>query len=452
MSKDYSSSIKLTGKIIDAWLPWKVKYSRIPGVAVGITYRGKLVYDRGFGYADIEKKVKMSPRNCFRIASISKNFTAFAVMSLVEEGKIKLGDKVGKYLPWFSKQASKSAGVTIRQLLTHSSGVFRDGEAPHWENDVFPDRAAFKKMVNARTTVMKTPAKFKYSNFGYSLLGEVVRTASGLSYDEYVMRRIIKPLGLKSTWPDLTPAAAKKLSRGYSRIIPGEKRKAFAYFPVKAFAPATGFISNVPDLAKYLAAWSIRSGKLASRATKKTMFESHVPINDKGSAYGFGFRTAPLGKRKLIGHGGGFAGFMTALWFDPASEIGVIVLINGNSANSYALCRGIFETIYRLHDETRLIAGKRITGGARYDGTYRARWFDAIIVNLGSSLAVFDPSEESPLKNADLLFPLGGNRFRMETVSNFEPFGEVSTFYFKGKNRKAAIYDSANAHPAKRIA
>lgn len=452
MKKDYSFAIKAAAKVLDAWLPQKLAYSRIPGLAVGITYRGKLVYGRGFGHADVGRKEKMTPEHCFRIASVSKTFTAFAIMQLVEKGKLGLDDKVGKFLPWFPKQAPGSANVTVHHLLTHTSGLFRDGEAPHWENDVFPDREDFRRLVDRAATVMKAPAKFKYSNFGFSLLGEIIRVVSGVSYEAYIERNIIKPLGMRHTWPDLTPAAAKELSRGYSRIVPGEDRTDFAYYEVKAFAPATGLISNVPDLAKYLASWRLASGKPVRGATKKEMFAQHAAINDKGSSYGLGFRISPLGKRKIIGHGGGFAGFLTALWLDPQSEIGVIVLVNGNGANSFALCQGVFETIYRLHDEPRLTAGKKISKGGSYEGMYRARWFDAIVVNLGSSLSVFEPSADSPLKNADLLFPLGKHCFRMETVSNFEPFGEVSTFHFKGKGGKAAIYASANAHPAKRIA
>jgi D-alanyl-D-alanine carboxypeptidase len=451
MKARYAASIKIASRVLDAWLPWKLKYSRIPGLAFGITYRGKLAYSRGFGYADIEKKRQMSPERCFRIASISKTFTAFAVMRLVEERKLKLDDKIGKYLPWFPEQAPKSANVTVRHLLTHTSGIFRDGEAPHWENDVFPDSEGFRNLVNEAATVMKAPARFKYSNFGFSLLGEIIKAVSGIPFETYVERNIIKPLGMRHTWADLAPQAAEKLAQGYSRIIPGKEREAFAYCPVRAFAPAAGCISNVPDLAKYLSAWSAASGKPVRASSKKEMFKEHAPINKKGAAYGLGFRISPLEKRKIIGHGGGFAGFMTALWLDPASEIGVIVLANGNGANAFALCQGIFETIYRLHDEPRLTAGKKIPQGGGYEGAYRARWFDAIVANLGSALAVFDPSENSPLKNADLLFPLGKHSFRMETVSNFEPFGEVSTFFFKGKGKKAAIYASANAHPAKRI-
>src|SRR5262245_32710930 len=98
--KDYARAITSTAKILNAWLPGKIQYDRIPGLAVGIVHDGKLVYQKGFGYADVELKIPVTPGTCFRIASISKTFTAVALMQLAERGKIDLDDRIEAYLPW----------------------------------------------------------------------------------------------------------------------------------------------------------------------------------------------------------------------------------------------------------------------------------------------------------------------------------------------------------------
>ncbi len=246
MPKDYSSSIKLTGKILDAWLPWKIKYSRLPGMAVGIVYREKLVYKKGFGYADVLTKRSVTPQTCFRIASISKTFTSFAVMQLVEKGKLRLTDKVAKYLPWFRARRGRlsSADITVRELLSHSAGVFRDGVISHWENDRFPDLAGLKRSIGDKTIVPATRKRFKYSNFGFAILGQVVAAAAGIPFDEYIEKNILRPLGMKRTAPDVNSRNIKWLAKGYSRIIPDEKRFIFPNPPTKAYMPAAGFLSE----------------------------------------------------------------------------------------------------------------------------------------------------------------------------------------------------------------
>ena len=204
MQHDYKKEIEQTTKILDAWLPWKIQYDHIPGLAVGIVYKNNLIYKKGFGYANIKLKTRMTPETCFRIASISKTFTAVAIMQLVEQNKINLDDKVEKYLPWFKVKNGKltSSNITIRQLLSHTAGVFRDGVTPHWENDIFPDIKLLKQSVSSKSLVYENLTKFKYSNFGYALLGEVIKEVSGLEYNAYVTKNIINEIGMNHSFPD----------------------------------------------------------------------------------------------------------------------------------------------------------------------------------------------------------------------------------------------------------
>lgn len=456
MEKDYTKSIKYATKILDAWLPLKIQYDRIPGLAVGIVHNGKLVYQKGFGFADVESKIAMSPKTCFRIASISKTFTAVAIMQSVEQGKLNLDDRVEKYLPWFKAQTkdSDSSNITIRQVLSHTGGVFRDGNTPHWENDKFPDLAGLKKSISNKAVVFENLTKFKYSNFGFALLGEVIKKASGLDYDEYVTKHIIKKIGMERTAPDYSKENNDWLAKGYSRPIPNKEREAFPHSETKAYAPATGFLSNVSDLAKYLAAMSLKrkdTNTLVGKESKKEMVREYWPTGEENESYGLGFDIYKIEKRKIVGHGGGFAGFITQISLDVENDIGVITLTNTNDSSCGSISTGIFETIYKFVDEkSKYGEGKKIPSQEKFEGAYRSRWSDTIVVGIDTNLVAFGPKANSPVKDGTLLKAKGKNKFLMETKSNFDSPGEFAIFTFE-RGRKRATKVLFGATPSERL-
>lgn len=456
MAKDYAKAIKYATKIFDAWLPWKIQYDRIPGLAIGIVHDGKLVYQKGFGYADVESKVAITPKTCFRIASISKTFTAVAIMQLVEHGKINLDDRIEKYLPWFKAQTKNlgSSNITIRQLLSHTGGVFRDGNTPHWEDDNVPDLAGLKKSISNKSVVFENLTQFKYSNFGFALLGEVIKKASSLDYGEYVTKNIIKKIGMEHTAPDYNKDNDEWLAKGYSRPIPNKEREAFHHSATKAYAPATGFLSNVPDLAKYLAAISLKQKKanmLIGRESKKEMVRGYLIEGEEKASYGLGFDDYKIEKRKIVGHSGGFAGFITQISLDVENDIGVITLTNANDSSCSSINRGIFETIYKFVDEkSKYGAGNKISGQEKFEGAYRSRWGDTIIAGTNTNLVAFGSKTSSPVKNGTLLKPKGKNKFVMETKSNFDSPGEFATFIF-ARGVKQATKVLFGATPFERI-
>src|SRR3989338_1131564 len=443
MEKDFTKAIKYTAKIIDAWLPYKIQYDRIPGLAVGIVHNGKLVYRKGFGFADIESKIAMLQKTCFRIASISKTFTAVAIMQLVEQGKINLDDRVEKYLPWFKAQTkdSDSSNITIRQVLSHTGGVFRDGNSPHWENDKFPDLAGLKKSISNKTVIFENLTKFKYSNFGFALLGEIIKKASGLDYNEYVAKHIIKKLGMERTAPDFSKENDDWLAKGYSRPIPNKEREAFPHAETKAYAPATGFLSNVFDLAKYLAAMSLKrkeANTLVNKEAKKEMMREYWATGEENESYGLGFDIYKIEKRKIMGHGGGFAVFINQISLDTENDIGVITLTNTNDSSCCSINTGIFETIYKFVDEkSKYSEGKKIPRQEKFEGAYRSRWGDTIVVGIDTNLVAFGPKANSPMKDRTLLKAKGKNKFLMETKSNFDSPGEFANFIFERKTKRA---------------
>lgn len=456
MEKDTKQAILYTVKILDAWLPWKIQYDRVPGLAVGIVHKGKLVYQKGFGYADIESRIAVTPKTCFRIASISKTFTAVAIMQLVEQGKINLDDRVEKYLSWFKARTKNfdSRNITLRQLLSHTGGVFRDGSTPHWENDKFPDLSGLKKSISQKTVVFENLTQFKYSNFGFALLGEVIKKASGFEYDKYVAKNIMRKLGMEQTAPDFRKEHEKWLAKGYSRPIPNKEREAFPYSETKTYTPATGFLSNVSDLAKYLAAMSLKrkdTNILVGKESKKEMTREYWITDEQNESYGLGFDIYKIKNRKIVGHGGGFPGFITQISLDIENDIGVITLTNTNDSSCGPINTGIFETIYKFIDEkSNYGKGKKISSQEKFEGVYRSRWNDTIVVGIDTCLIALSPQSNSPVKNGTLLKLKGKNKFFMEKKSHYDSIGEYATFIFKGKSKKAARLVSG-ATPSERF-
>lgn len=442
MEKNIEKAIKITGKILDAWLPYKIQHNEIPGLSVGIVYKGKLVYKAGFGYADLKSKIKATPKTCYRIASISKTFTSVAILQLAEKGKLNIDDPVEKYLPWFKakNKVGDSKNITIKQLLSHTGGVFRDGTTPHWEDDNFPTREELRKSVSGKTLVFKNQTHFKYSNFGFALLGQVIEKASGMTYDEYVSLNILNKIGLKNTWPDLTEKNKVTLAKGYSRKITSGKTSIFLNAKTNTYASATGFISNVFDLAKYVAALSAANPKslLLSQESKKKMQKKHWKTDKEGGFYGLGLEIYKIGKKKIIGHGGGFCGFITKISLDTKNDIGIITLSNTIENFVSSINKGIIETIHGLVDEkNKYNLDKKLLGSEKYKGIYRSRWSDEAVCAIGENLVVFNVGSNSPLKDNLLLTSSGKDEFIIETKNNFDSIGEITRFVFNKKNRKA---------------
>jgi D-alanyl-D-alanine carboxypeptidase len=423
-------AIAQTGRILDAWLPLRMAYGRVPGLSVGIVSRGRLRYARGFGFADVASRTPVTPQTCFRIASNSKTFTGVAIMQLVEAGSVRLDDTIASHLRWFRPAGAEPSPVTIRQTLSHTAGVFRDSTTPHWHTGDFPDLTELRRSARSKAVVFENLTRFKYSNFGFALLGEVIKKASGMSYASYMRTHILEPLGLERTEPDLTAESRAWLAAGYSRPIPEvDVRETFPHSKAKAYASATGFLSNVPDLARYIGALSLDDDTILGRGSKKEMFRPHWPTGEAGNSYGLGFAVYDMGKRTAVGHGGGYPGFITNQAFSPTDDLGVIVLTNTNDSPAESLRRGIFATIDRLTSDAGTYRGKESAASLRpYEGTYRSTWADMCVIRVGSSLVAFPPNVDAPLSAATVLRRAGKHSFVLDSQFNFDSTGERATF------------------------
>ena len=439
------NAIKHTAKILDNWLPSKILYDRMPGLSVGITHNGKLVYKAGFGYADLEQQIKATSKTQYRIASISKMFTTVAILQLVEQRKINLDYKIVKYLKWVkvSSKAGEAENITIRQVLTHSAGIIRDGTTPHWENDKFPSIKNFRKQWSGQSITFENLTKFKYSNFGFSLLGQVIHRVSGMSYEDYMDKNVISPLGMKNTEPDFVKNI-KFLAKGYGRVIPGQAgREIFKHAETKSFAPATGFLSNVEDLAKFVSALSLKhktKNPILGRELKKEMLREHWrTVEDDW--YGFGVDVYKIDDRKIVGHNGSFPGFVTSIALDTENDIGVITLSNTLASSAGAINKGIFKSIYHLvKNGDKYLKSKKAVGSLNvYTGAYRSRWGDSIIVPVGKRLLVFGARANFPTKDVIALEPKNKKEFIEEGGGVFGVAGETIKFTFNTKGKVTGL-------------
>lgn len=261
---------------IDEAVRKEMAKQHIAGVSVAVLQSGKVILTKGYGMANIEQSVPVAPKTKFQIGSTTKPFTAMAIMMLVESGKVSLEEKAAKYLPKLPPQYNE---VTVRQLLTQTSGVNRD----LWTGNVddFTVEEFWKRLAAAPIS-FKPGERWEYSNTGYILLGMIIESVTKKTYGEFLNERIFKPLGMKDTAYLELPGKSKNRAIGYDWV-----ENAFRPSPYFSggFA-AGGLVSTVSDLAKWDAV--LDTEKLLKRSSLEQMF-THAYLSD-GKTVNFDFR------------------------------------------------------------------------------------------------------------------------------------------------------------------
>jgi CubicO group peptidase (beta-lactamase class C family) len=278
--------------------------------------------------------------NAVRIASITKTFTATAIMQLRDQGKLQLDDPVAKHLPSFAVRPREPGGhpITIRHLLMHVSGLPREADFPYWTTQEFPTREAILDALRDQEQFFQAETRWKYSNLAVTLAGEIVTSVSGEPWERYVKQHILDPLGMTSTVTDAPAERLANLATAYGRRLPDLSRPPrISGVQTRGLAPAAGMASNVRDLAKYVAL-QFRTGpaggaQVLSGASLREMQRVHWLNPDWQGGQGIGFQVRRAGDRTLVGHGGSLPGMRTQITFDARDKIGVIVLSNADDGN-----------------------------------------------------------------------------------------------------------------------
>ncbi len=437
-------------KFIDSWLDSRYRRNEWPGFVVAISLRGKIIFNKAYGFADLEKKEKLTPQHIFRIASHSKTFTATVIMQLADKGKIKLDDHIVEYLPWLKKHKDKRfKKITIKQLLSHSAGIIRDGlDCDFWElRKSFPEKEQLKKEILKSELIFDSNTKLKYSNIGYSILGLIIENVSGKSYEEYVIKNIIEPLNLKNTGPEFSKQIEKKLVMGYSRRDKDKKRLPIASkIDTRSMASATGFYSTSEDLCNYFNAQMIGSGKLISDKSKQKMQQPiwKIKNNEFKKEYGLGFMIMPAGKRKMVGHGGGFPGQTTISMFDPKDQLFVTVLVNCIDFDPDHTLKGIVSIIDYFQKNYRSSENNL----SKFEGRLMELWSIVDIVSMGNKLVSVYPDAWDPFSAPEILRYVDNNTLKVVKTDGLYSEGELIHYKFDEKGKiKFVVYAGATMLP-----
>ncbi|MGH8184109.1 MAG: serine hydrolase domain-containing protein [Rhodanobacteraceae bacterium] len=301
----------------------------VPGASLLVVKDGKPLIERGYGYANLEQHIKASPASDYRLASVTKQFTAACILLLKQDGKLKLSEPIRKWLP---ELPPSDAAITISNLLTHSSGLidYEDLIPPDQKTQI--DDNDVLRMIAAQHRLYFTPGSaHRYSNGGYVLLGLIVQRASGMDLADFMRQRIFKPLGMDHTlmYEHHRGPQVPNRAYGYSEI--DGKWTRTDQDITSATRGDGGIYSNIADMARWDAA--LYTNKLLNADSRKLMFTPKPPAADPDVLYAYGWRLS--GDTEW--HSGESMGFRNVIIRWPTQHLTVVILSNRNHFKPYPL-------------------------------------------------------------------------------------------------------------------
>ena len=394
---------------------------------MGIVIDGELVFTRGFGVRDIAAKAPVDADTVFRIASMTKSFTAVAILKLRDEGKLSLDDTVSRYVPELrslAKATGDAPALTIRHLLSHSEGFPEDN--PWGDRQLPVSDETFTRRLEAGIPFSTAPGvAFEYSNTGFAILGRVVARASGIRYRDYVDRNVLGPLGMTSTRWEAASVPADRLAKGYRRE--GDASVEEQDLGDGAYGAMGGLYSTVRDLARYtsffLSVWPPRDGPetgpirrssaremqqvaryVGGTATRETV-EGPLRMSAGGYDYGLG-TTQTCRFRFVVGHGGGLPGYGSVMRWLPEHGVALVALGNLTYARWGDPANAALEALNRtgaLKPRTPQPSAALLSAEAAVNRLVLQPWSDAIAEGLAADNLFLDtPTEKRKVAFAEL--------------------------------------------------
>lgn len=413
-------------RLIDAWADAAQVYGRWPAYSIAIGHKDRLVWSRGYGHVDAAKKVPARGDTIYSICSISKLFTAVAVMQQWEAGKLRLDEPVTTYLPWAAHKPDgrDSIPVTLRGLLTHSAGVQRDSDTGNWTppDFPFPTREHLQAEMGQHSALYPAGRVYQYSNIGVTLAGEAAAAVAGRDYAGLVTSSILQPLGLNDTRPFHPQALiGTRMAVGWSPLKRDGSRMLLNRCDARAITPAAGFTSTAEDLVRF-GLWQI--GLLAQEtapATPGVLKPStlremqRIQFVDKmnGGSWGLGFFNEDADDGHYIGHDGSCPGYHTTILIRPDSENAVAVMTTDNHE-----VWGDTVQVHKLLDARRSHSFKSpapVTLPLEdYAGRYTTGTWDneTIILPWNGGLVTLSLPDPEPARHLSFLKPTAPDRFR----------------------------------------
>ena len=323
---------------VDTYLKSQMQQHRIVGLTVKIIRDGKTIKTAAYGLANVELNVPAKPETVFEIGSITKQFTAAGILMLAQDGKLSVNDKLSKYL----KDTPEAwANVTLRHLLTHTSGIKSYTGLDGFQIWRHLTQEQFIKAIGKEPMEFQPGDSWKYCNTGFNLLGYIIENVSGKNYWDFMGERIFQPLGMNATTRRLFSLVIPNRASGYEQtnhVWVNRDTDLTEVFSAGAIA------STVGDLAKWNG--SLDADRLLNAASKAQMW-TPVRLNDgKSRKYGFGWNLDALEGHKNIGHGGSTSGFSASIQRFPDDHLAVIILTNTDEEIATTLAKKVATLLF----------------------------------------------------------------------------------------------------------
>jgi len=409
-------------RVVDVWLDSVQAYRHIPALSAGVVVGDDMIWSKGFGTIDASHSVAATPQTIYSICSISKLFTSISLMQLYEAGKVRLDDPITTYLPWATiSPASASGPITLRGVLTHSSGIPRESDFPYWSGPdfPFPTREEIRAKIASQAALYPAERYFQYSNLGLTLVGEAVAAVSGQPYEDYAKANVLAPLGLNDTRTFMPmDLYGKNLAVGYGALKRDGTRDLVKPFNTRGVTPAAGYTSTVDDLGKF-ASWQFRllrtgATNVLKAPTLREMQRVQFMDPDWKTSWGLGFAVAHRDDHIYVGHGGDCPGYHTVLSMRNDDQTAVIVMDTGADRPS-----PFAEAIFAILDKRKGYEFKAplpATGIKLedYAGRYSEQpWgSESVMLPWAGGLVHFSLPTNDPAGDMSFLKPKGGEVFR----------------------------------------
>jgi CubicO group peptidase (beta-lactamase class C family)/D-alanyl-D-alanine dipeptidase len=318
------------------WIEREVKAKGIPSLAIAVVDDQRIVFAASVGHIDPNTKELATADTPYRVGSVSKPFTALLLMILVELGVIDLDAPVQDYLPEFAPTNKSGKKITLRQMLSHRSGLVREGPVGNYFDDSFPSLADCVKSLNKTELVYEPGSTTSYSNMALATAGYVAERTLKEEFAKQIQRKLLDPIGMEDSSFRLTPEIAKKLPKAPMWTYHGRE------FPAPAFEfgflPAGNLYSSVNDQAKFLkflfAGGVGPNGRVLKKETLESMYKIQFPEKGKKAGFGLGFFVSEFDGKRVIRHSGAVYGFSTEFAALPDDKLGVIVCSAKDNSNA----------------------------------------------------------------------------------------------------------------------
>ena len=348
-------------EIVEALRPFiqrEMSEKQLPALSIAIVDDQQIVWAEGFGIADPQSKRHATAETVYRIGSVSKLFTDIAIMQLVERGELNLDAPVTDYLPEFQPRNPFGTPITLRQLMSHRSGLLREPPAGNYFDPTQPSLAATVRSLNGTELVFPPNTHTKYSNAAIAVVGYLLEARSHQPFAQYLKASVLDPMGLRHSSFEPDPQIIGNLAKAEMWTYDGRKFEAPTF--QLGMAPAGSMYSTVSDLGRFvsvlLAQGKTNGGALLKPVTLEQMWSPQFP-NPGGRVFGLGFLVRPFDGHRMVGHGGAIYGFATTLDLLPEDKVGVVVTATKDVSN--AVTDRIGEQALRLVLAHR--AGKPLT-------------------------------------------------------------------------------------------